>query len=140
MQRARHVTVLALSTLLTVTLAASIPVGSGGAATSSTSLYNCSFKSSEPTSIVLTCADANRYVDHIVWSTWGSAVANATGILHWNDCAPSCAAGKFHTSTIAFAARRPLVVRGTTIYTQLVGPNGDWGVKGRVWNLPRRAL
>ena len=46
-----------------------------------------------PASIVIACADANFYVDHLRWKTWGARVATATGMAHQNDCKPNCAAG-----------------------------------------------
>ncbi len=56
---------------------------------------------SRPASIVVACADANFYVDHLTWSSWGARSAVGKGTAHVNDCTPNCAAGHFHT----FAAR-----------------------------------
>ena len=50
-----------------------------------------------PSSIVTACADANFYVDHLRWKTWGPRAATATGVAHYNDCNPNCAGGHFHT-------------------------------------------
>jgi hypothetical protein len=61
----------------------------------------CSHKPEvRPASIVVACADANFYVNHIHWKSWGSASAVGTGTAHRNDCTPNCAAGHFHSSTV----------------------------------------
>jgi len=49
-----------------------------------------------PASIVIACADANFYVDHLHWKSWGPKAAVALGQGHRNDCKPNCAAGHFH--------------------------------------------
>ena len=58
-----------------------------------------------PASIVVACGDANFYVDHIRWQSWGPTGARGTGIAHANDCKPYCAAGHFHTfaATVALS-------------------------------------
>lgn len=50
-----------------------------------------------PASIVVACADANFYVDHLHWTSWGSQAAVGVGTGHRNDCKPNCAAGHFHS-------------------------------------------
>jgi hypothetical protein len=50
-----------------------------------------------PVSIMLACADANYWIGALRWKGWGSATATAAGRVHYNDCAPYCAAGHFHT-------------------------------------------
>ncbi len=49
-----------------------------------------------PTSYVLACADANTYFNAIRWTSWGRTAATGTATFVQNDCAPTCAAGKFH--------------------------------------------
>ena len=66
-----------------------------------------------PASIVIACADANFYVDHLHWTAWGSTSAVAKGTAHQNDCKPNCAAGHFH----AF----PLTVRLSRVVTCVKG-------------------
>ncbi len=53
-----------------------------------------------PASIVVACADANFYVDHIRWSSWRATGATGRGTAHLNDCTPNCAAGHFHAFPI----------------------------------------
>jgi hypothetical protein len=49
----------------------------------------------KPASYVLACADANAYFSSVHWLSWGRASATATATLVQNNCAPTCAAGKF---------------------------------------------
>ena len=54
---------------------------------------NCHGHSFKPGRIVLACADAGLYVEHLQWDRWGRAEANGTGIGTGKTCNPSCAAG-----------------------------------------------
>ena len=49
-----------------------------------------------PVALTLACADAGLIVHSLIWSTWTSASAEATGIASLNDCVPYCAAGHTH--------------------------------------------
>jgi hypothetical protein len=49
----------------------------------------------EPASITLTCADAGIGVQNLIWTDWSAAGAAGSGLLWENQCAPSCAAGKY---------------------------------------------
>lgn len=106
------------------------------AAKSSTSLYNCNQLTVRPSTLVLTCADSNRYVEHIHWSSWNASSARGTGTLRWNDCTPSCVSGHWHTEEISFLARDPKTLKGQRLFTELYGPSGAWGATSRVWILP----
>lgn len=48
-----------------------------------------------PTSYVLACADANTYFSDIRWTSWGPKTASGAGTFVQNNCAPTCAEGKF---------------------------------------------
>ncbi|MGZ4372217.1 MAG: hypothetical protein ACXVRQ_08480 [Gaiellaceae bacterium] len=50
----------------------------------------------KPSSIMIACADANYWIDHLAWKGWGTAAATSAGKVHYNDCTPYCAAGHFH--------------------------------------------
>jgi hypothetical protein len=39
------------------------------------------------------CLGGSVNLDQLSWQGWGGPVASATGIVHYNDCEPSCAAG-----------------------------------------------
>ncbi|WP_020660022.1 hypothetical protein [Amycolatopsis benzoatilytica] len=71
----------------------STPVASSPAAAVPT-VNACGKYVVKPSSLILTCADANTVLDDLHWSGWGSATAHATGTLRENDCAPDCADGK----------------------------------------------
>ena len=103
-----------------------------------TSLYNCTLLQVRPTNIVLTCADSNRYIKHITWSSWTSVSAQATGTLTWNGCSPACYDGKWYSKEIQFSARDPKTVLTHRIFTELYGPSGAWGMGSRVWLLPTK--
>ncbi|HEY1778331.1 MAG TPA: hypothetical protein VGG41_19400 [Solirubrobacteraceae bacterium] len=62
---------------------------------------NCTKSQVRPTSIILTCGDANSALTHLHWQRFGGVTAAATGDYSANDCTPNCAAGKFHS----YAAR-----------------------------------
>ncbi len=47
-----------------------------------------------PDAYVLACADGNEFLEQLTWSDWGEPRATATGTLVYNDCSPTCAAGK----------------------------------------------
>ncbi|MBW4076970.1 MAG: hypothetical protein HIU84_00345 [Acidobacteria bacterium] len=74
---------------------------------SSVSIYDCSTTSSvAPSSMVLTCADANTLVKNLRWSGWGEPTATATGLGSWNDCTPNCASGKWKSAPVTISAYR----------------------------------
>ena len=58
----------------------------------------------------------------------------------WNDCTPTCVAGKVKTKVISFTATDRKDVKGTWLYTELKGPKGAWGTKSKVFDLPTSAL
>jgi hypothetical protein len=48
-----------------------------------------------PSSLIVTCADANMDLVDLHWSDWGAATPHATGTLQENICEPNCAEGHF---------------------------------------------
>jgi hypothetical protein len=74
-------------------------VGLGGAtpagAAAPTHLLTCtSTTTMEPTSYLLSCADANAAFASMTWSKWGASLARGHGVLRQNDCKPNCVSGK----------------------------------------------
>ena len=53
--------------------------------------------------------DGSGYVKNLVWSSWGSAQANATGTEEVNDCNPNCAQGTFtgYPATVTVTGLKP---------------------------------
>jgi hypothetical protein len=47
--------------------------------------------SSEPSSIMLTCADAGVGVQDLTWTSWTASSAAGQGLLWENTCVPDCA-------------------------------------------------
>jgi hypothetical protein len=58
--------------------------------------------SREPSSIVLTCADAGIRIEGLTWVDWADSAAGH-GTLWENQCVPSCAEGKFAKYPVAVA-------------------------------------
>lgn len=84
-----------------------------------TVVVNCNFTAqTHPSSLVLTCADANDVLAHLHWVSWAPAAAFATGIEQINDCTPDCAAGKFINYPVLVNLWRPEPLRGhpSTLY------------------------
>ena len=59
----------------------------------------------KPARVMLACGDANYWITALAWHGWGTATARATGRVHYNDCVPYCAAGRFHTIPAPPASR-----------------------------------
>jgi hypothetical protein len=78
-----------------------------------TVVVNCNVKQqARPSSLILTCADANDVLAHLHWVSWGSAAAFATGTEQINDCTPDCAAGKFINYPVLVNLWRPEALHG----------------------------
>jgi hypothetical protein len=78
------------------------------AAQGKTVVVNCLLKQqTRPSSLILTCADANDVLADLHWVSWGPTAAFATGIEQINDCTPDCAAGKFITYPVLVDLWRP---------------------------------
>jgi hypothetical protein len=92
---------------------ASAPTGATDAALTSrnapnTVVINCLFKpQTRPSSLILTCADANDVLSRLHWVSWAPGAAFATGIEQINNCTPNCAAGKFVNYPVLVNLWRP---------------------------------
>ena len=72
------------------------------------SVLTCSGKTVvKPSSYVLACADANTYFNSVHWASWGSKSATATATFVENNCAPTCADGKFLKYPAKLALSQP---------------------------------
>ena len=68
---------------------------------------SCSHKTGvEPTSYVITCADANTLLATLAWTDWGQATAYATGVARWNTCTPTCVSGRWKSEPVTVWAWR----------------------------------
>ena len=78
--------------------AASTPatVRSSPSAAASTVWFDClGYGQVKPVSYILTCADAGSVLDHLVWTSWTTQQAVATGVHELNNAVPNRAEGKF---------------------------------------------
>ena len=110
------------------------------ASTSTTYLYNCSTRTQRPHEIILTCADANTYVNNITWTHWATNSAHAKGTLHWNTCTPTCVAGTRKSKVITFVATHRRKVKGVWLYTALTASKSTWNTGSAVFTLPTAPL
>jgi hypothetical protein len=58
---------------------------------------DCTSRTVEPAEIILACADKGAMLTGLNWTTWTATSASAVGTLVYNDCAPDCAAGHYHS-------------------------------------------
>lgn len=59
------------------------------------SVVDCVDKyATNPSDIIITCADANMGVEKIEWESWNTVEASGKGVFYENDCNPDCASGQ----------------------------------------------
>lgn len=61
----------------------------------------------EPSSLTLSCGDANEGVSGLTWVAWGTSVASASGMYVVNSCDPSCADGTPISAPVHLTASAP---------------------------------
>ena len=89
---------LPIGALAAVLLAVAVVASASGAARV---VGNCRHSQVRPSSVILACADANASFTHLHWSSFGGATAHATGDYAYNDCTPTCVAGRVHSYAVA---------------------------------------
>ena len=100
--------VLAVSVTLAVAdIARAAPVTAGRSTVPSFLGCNGTRREVRPVYILVSCGDANFYVNKLKWSRWISTAAVGTGTAHQNDCRPFCAAGHFHAYPVMIRLSRP---------------------------------
>ena len=73
-----------------------------------------------PARVIVACADANFYVDHLRWTSWKASSATATGTAHANDCTPYCAAGHFHAFEVRVRLSKPVAcAKGRRVFARI---------------------
>jgi hypothetical protein len=88
-----------------VTLDAATVVATAMAKAPARVLLNCSDEGvAEPSSYIITCADAGMRLKGLHWTTWSPRFASAYGTFTENDCQPSCAAGHFRNYPVIVTA------------------------------------
>ena len=99
---------------------------------------NCTKSQVRPAAIILACADVNRSLTHLHWSSCGGTTAHGTGQYDVNDCTPNCAAGRFHSYPIGLVLSDARVCadgrddyRSATISFTSTRPPGQRSARGQ---------
>jgi hypothetical protein len=128
MSRSRRATVASIVTAAVLVPQAGAAHGSGSAPEATAGqnrvllIYNCKRGKYKPTTVIVTCADANFRVRGIQWSSWTRREARGRGTALVNDCDPNCAEGTFHRYPIHLRAYRPRMTGGCvpgSLFTRL---------------------
>lgn len=107
-----------------------------------TVVVNCQGRAQvRPSTFTLACADANDYLAHLSWASWGPGMASATGIQEENDCVPDCAAGHFHrypVDVVFWGTRTMHGQPGSQRYTEvtLLYPGARPAQQGATFSVP----
>src|SRR3954452_15045878 len=110
-----------MSRVLSFTLAAVLLVGTAAIASSGHRYVNdCGSAKMRPSSITITCGDANAAAINLHWSSWGGTEAHAAGKFAYNDCKPSCAAGSGKTVPATVTLRHTAHCGYRSFYKQMV--------------------
>jgi hypothetical protein len=64
-------------------------------------------------------ADGSWYVTKFRWTARTMSTGHATGVEHYNDCIPYCAAGHWHTRPVKMTFSRVAVHHGALAFTRL---------------------
>jgi len=92
----------------------------------------------KPTTIVLSCADANVLLNELHWTTWTATGATGRGQLSTNDCTPSCASGTFNQVPVTVTAGGPQNVKGQNYLSILfTTPTGGTGETAHQLTVPK---
>jgi hypothetical protein len=90
------------------TAPASSRAADAAASQRSTVVVDCSGqRQTRPSSIILTCADANDALTTLHWVSWAVSQAFGTGTEKVNTCTPDCADGKFVSYPALITLWRP---------------------------------
>jgi hypothetical protein len=73
----------------------------------------------EPGTIVLACADANAYLDHLTWSSWTASSATGVGDHTHNLCRPDCAGGRSVSEPAGVRLSYPIETAGGREFSEL---------------------
>jgi hypothetical protein len=75
-----------------------------------------------PTVIDIGCASVDIGITTITWSSWGSDGGSGSGVLHENNCQPSCATGSVTSSPAFVVVSNPV---GGVFQDVLITPPSD---------------
>ena len=101
-------------------------------------MINCIETVSEPSELVLYCADAGQILTDITWDTWGDDTATGKGKSVTNTCDPNCAEGEFVTVDVALTLYDLVESEGKLVYSKvnMVYSEPVNGVLEEIFELP----
>lgn len=101
-------------------------------------VINCIESVSQPTELVLYCADAGQILTEITWSSWGGETAVGQGKSVTNTCEPTCAEGDFVTVGVDLTLSDLVESEGRLIYSKvsMVYSEPVNGVLEEIFELP----
>lgn len=88
-----------------------------------------------PTSITLTCADANELLQHVRWNYWGPDMGAGVAVLTENTCTPSCADGFYDHQDASVLVDLPKATAEGAQFTRLTVVTGGGRQHATVWQL-----
>ena len=100
----RKLAVFAALALVALALPA---VGTAGSGKPAFAPKDCTKPRVEPKRIVITCGDANFYVQMKHWASFNGKEATGKGKAFINDCTPDCASGHFDTFAVKVHLTKP---------------------------------
>ena len=111
---------LTASALLAAAILAIAAFAMSASAASPMKITNCNKTASKPTTLTLTCGDANTYLKGLSWSSFGGSTAKAKGTFVIDLCKPNCASGKNASYPVSLTAANSKKCKGASVYTKLV--------------------
>lgn len=101
-------------------------------------VINCIEAVSQPSELVLYCADAGQILTSISWSSWGDDTASGTGQSVTNTCMPNCAEGDFVTVDVDLTLYDLVESEGRLVYRKvnMVYSEPINGVLEEIFELP----
>ncbi len=81
------------ASVVAILAAVAVSVPAEGAKPPTVVSANCHGHNFKPGRIILACADAGLFVEHLKWKRWGRQEAEGSGTGTGKTCNPNCAAG-----------------------------------------------
>ena len=107
--------------LTTSTLAVALIAGAAASASSGHRyVTDCNKIKDRPSSITITCGDANAAMINIHWDAFGGTQAHGSGKFAYNDCRPSCAGGSGRTTPATITLRGATHCGRKTVYHEMI--------------------
>ena len=82
-------------------------------------VFNCAEYVSQPTELVLYCADAGQILQDIKWSSWTDEKAVGSATVTTNLCEPTCADGNTETTNVEVELLEPIDAEGVLTFSKV---------------------